>query len=530
MDTNFYDVVVCGGEVAGLVAASLLARRGFRVLVLGHEGERATFEAGGVTLSRAPALLPPLDEPPTARVLKELDCVALVKRRAPGIRPAFRVVLPGQQIDFPVEPAALTRELLRGFGPAAATVAAAIERLDAHGTDASNPLLASAITLPPSGFWERREVARFESLLPKRGHNPFAPLPAEHPFRTMAATPAAANASLIPHEIGPVTEARALALARQGQHVLEGGLAGLQELLLGRIETFGGDRRERLTPVAVVTRRGRAVGIRVQPRDETIGCHHLIWAGAPASLDQAMGAAAPAVTAAADRRLSVRRRPARPGRRRRARDTPVDLRGGRSLAPAARGQRAGDHRRSTGRPNGRPDAHLDRVRRAGQPGRGGAELPRRAARAGHPHAQAADPVAGGQTPPDRFAARRPSGRRFRRRPGAGASHGQVAGHAAAPRRCRRPSTRLPAPAPFDAMAGSRTPPGSRASTWRAARTCPGSASRGSWSPAWGVAHLISRPGKTRRHPWPAAGGSLLGRGSLSEASPALARRSAARRQ
>ena len=292
MDTNFYDVVVCGGEVAGLVAASLLARRGFRVLVLGHEGERATFEAGGVTLSRAPALLPPLDEPPTARVLKELDCVALVKRRAPGIRPAFRVVLPGQQIDFPVEPAALTRELLRGFGPAAATVAAAIERLDAMGRIV-DPLLASAITLPPSGFWERREVARFESLLPKRGHDPFAPLPAEHPFRTMAATPAAANASLIPHEIGPVTEARALALARQGQHVLEGGLAGLQELLLGRIETFGGDRRERLTPVAVVTRRGRAVGIRVQPRDETIGCHHLIWAGAPASLDQAMGAAAP---------------------------------------------------------------------------------------------------------------------------------------------------------------------------------------------------------------------------------------------
>src|SRR5205085_6225917 len=186
----------------------------------------------------------------------------------------------------------LTRELVRGFGPASATVAAALERLETLGRIV-DPLLASAITLPPTGFWERREVARFESLLPKRGHDPFVPLPAEHPFRTMAATPAAAIASLIPHEIGPVTEARSLAIARQGQHVLEGGLAGLQELLLGRIETFGGDQRQRLTPIAVVTRRGRAVGIRVHPRDETIGCHHLIWAGAPAGLDQAMGAAAP---------------------------------------------------------------------------------------------------------------------------------------------------------------------------------------------------------------------------------------------
>ena len=74
------------------------------MLLLGHDGDRPSFEAGGVTLSRAPALLPPLDEPPTARLIKELDCVALVKRRAPAVRPAFRVALPGQQVDFPQSP------------------------------------------------------------------------------------------------------------------------------------------------------------------------------------------------------------------------------------------------------------------------------------------------------------------------------------------------------------------------------------------------------------------------------------------
>src|SRR4051812_5547729 len=47
MDTNFYDVVVCGGETTGLVAAALLARRGLRVLLLGHEPAHAGFDAWG---------------------------------------------------------------------------------------------------------------------------------------------------------------------------------------------------------------------------------------------------------------------------------------------------------------------------------------------------------------------------------------------------------------------------------------------------------------------------------------------------
>ena len=94
----------------------------------------------------------------------------------------------------------MERERARVFGASAAAVGVAIERLSALGR-LIDPLLASAITLPPQGFWERREVGRLESLLPRPHTDLGAPLPAEHPFRTIAAGPAALSTALAPHEI-----------------------------------------------------------------------------------------------------------------------------------------------------------------------------------------------------------------------------------------------------------------------------------------------------------------------------------------
>src|SRR6185295_17534142 len=238
MDTNFYDVIVCGGEAGGLWAGALLARRGFRVMVLGHEPALAAFDAGGMTLSATPVLLPPLDEAPMARVLKELDVTAAVKRKAAGAEAGFRVALPGQKLDVRGDRATQERELGRAFGAAGGSVGAVIDRL-ADAARLLDPIFASAITLPPNGFWERREVGRLRSLLPRATTDLFAPLPSEHPFRSMAALPAVHGAALVAHEIGPIAEARAFEIARRGHQILEGGLAAWQALLLGRLETFG---------------------------------------------------------------------------------------------------------------------------------------------------------------------------------------------------------------------------------------------------------------------------------------------------
>jgi phytoene dehydrogenase-like protein len=283
MDTNFYDVIVCGSELSGLVAAALLARRGFRVLLLGHDVDRPSFEVAGQTLSRAPGLLPPLESQPVARVLTELNCVQIVRRRAPVLTPGFQVAMPRHRFDvlIPRDPDRdlFRHELEREFPADAELIGAAVERLTAA-SQVLEPLLGSELTLPPDGFWERREVARLEALLPRPGTDLLAPLPAGHPMRAAIAAPGALFSAFGPGDVGAVAEARAFDLARRGLHQLEGGYAALQAFLLEKLETFSGERREKVIPVEIVQRRGRAAGIRVRPRDETIGCEHLVWAGA----------------------------------------------------------------------------------------------------------------------------------------------------------------------------------------------------------------------------------------------------------
>jgi phytoene dehydrogenase-like protein len=287
VDTNFYDVVVCGGDLAGLLTGALLARRGFRVLIVGDGAEHAAFEARGVSLSRAPAVLPPLEAPPVARVLKELDVAAVVKRRAP-VASALRVTIAHRKVDLGADLPALTSAL--GAGESA--LGPAIERLDAVG-HLFDPLLAKPTTLPPHGFWERREVARLAMEAPRAGTDLLAPLAADHPFRTAVAAPGAAIAAFVATDVGMLAEARAFALGRQPASVFDCGLGGLQDLLLQRVETYGGDHRPGSQALGVLVRRGRVVGVRVSPRDETIGCHTLVWASDAAKLRVALGASVP---------------------------------------------------------------------------------------------------------------------------------------------------------------------------------------------------------------------------------------------
>jgi phytoene dehydrogenase-like protein len=291
VDTNYFEAVVCGPDLAGLIAAALLSRRGQRVLLCGHDRQPATFQAGPFTLAREPGLLPPPDGEPVARVMRELGHAQVIRRRAPALQPGLQIVFPQHRVAFGSDPEAVSAELRREFPSECTMIEETLARLR-NSSAVLDPLLGSDITLPPEGFWERRDVARIQSQLPPLDADWLAELPPYHPMRAGLSALAALSGGFSPGDLTAMTQARAFDGARRGVFRLGGG-GELRALFTDKIESFSGEVRERLVPHELVWKRGNVTGLRARPHGETIGLGRLIWAGSAASLLTLCGDAAP---------------------------------------------------------------------------------------------------------------------------------------------------------------------------------------------------------------------------------------------
>jgi phytoene dehydrogenase-like protein len=255
-----YDVVVLGRSLGALVAAALLARRDFRVLVLGQGERPSSYRWGRHVLRRSAFTMMFASSPAWKRVLVELAQTQTFRRHAVPLDPMVQLLARDRRIDLPPDIKLFEREIEREFpevrrvidelyaelGRVNATVDAAFER------DA---------VWPPGTFWERRETARLVAGLPhvrrESASDLMADLPASHPYRALTA----GSVDFASHL--PVNRLPALAFARlhgswsRGVHALVRGEDELAEFLLGRIEAHGGSCRltDRATRIHV-DRRG----------------------------------------------------------------------------------------------------------------------------------------------------------------------------------------------------------------------------------------------------------------------------------
>lgn len=283
MDTSYYDVVVCGPSLAGLVAASLLGRRGLRVLQVAYEGEPRFLDVGGAEVPSTPLLLPGLETPAVARVLRDLSSAQLARRRVTSFPEPLGWQAPEGRLVLSAEPGSLAASLRARFPADGDALVRAVKGMTTV-SELVEPALGASASLPPQGFWERREVARLETLLPREPRDAQAALGPEHPFRAFVRALAAFTTHLGPSDIGVVASGRAFDLARRGYLAFQGGEPGFRALLTEKAGALPVDRRSGVVPIEVVLRRGRAVGVRLRPRDETIGCEAVIWAAAPSRL------------------------------------------------------------------------------------------------------------------------------------------------------------------------------------------------------------------------------------------------------
>jgi len=278
-----YDVCVLGSQLGGLAAGALLARRGFRVLHVDHDGLGAAYEDQGYLLPHGPALLPsPRAFPAGEAVLEELSLSADVNRLLEPCAPDLQVLLPRHRLDLWRGDAPRRAELAREFGPDSARIEAAFEGVQRL-FDAERPFLEARPPLPPRGLVDRWRLSRARRHSPDGadgGPVPLADL-GDHPLAgaLRGAYPFLSHMDGAPPRLGLV---RTLGALLRGSHRTPLGDGGLREMLRRRIADSRGDLAggEDGTSVAesLDVVRGRVTSVRLADSDDVYSARAFVSA------------------------------------------------------------------------------------------------------------------------------------------------------------------------------------------------------------------------------------------------------------
>lgn len=159
------DVLVLGGELAGVVAAALLARRGIRVLLLGNGEMEAQLGVGDLLAPRTPFLVADFEATSALRaVVEELGLRQDVRRLLPFCAPPLQFIDPEHRLDLHEDAARRVLELEREFGAEGETLAAALG-LAAERLNRTSGWLENVPSLADTGFFSRRKLTRYLTSL-----------------------------------------------------------------------------------------------------------------------------------------------------------------------------------------------------------------------------------------------------------------------------------------------------------------------------------------------------------------------------
>ncbi len=267
-----YDVAILGAGIGALSTAALLARRSWRVLVLGQRWLPATYQYEGVTLARRPFTFLANSSPAWGRILVELAQSQAFRRRVVPLDPMFQVLAPKLRLEVPPDMQLFAKEIDRMFPEVRRIVDELYAEL-ALTNAAADAAFEKDLVWPPGSFWERRETGRVATSLPRFDGEHAASLltefPRDHDYRAIVDVPARFASHAV--ELPEFAVARLHGAWTRGVSRLVSGEDELVDFLTERVRAHGGETRLLERAVRVVHRRGRVTGIVIDGDDTPTG-------------------------------------------------------------------------------------------------------------------------------------------------------------------------------------------------------------------------------------------------------------------
>ncbi|MBX3125600.1 MAG: NAD(P)/FAD-dependent oxidoreductase [Polyangiaceae bacterium] len=283
MTSRHYDVVVLGSSLGALATAAVLARRDFRVLLLGQGQRGASYRHDRFSLLRRTFTLLGNSSPAMKRLLHELAQSPRFRRRTQTLDPMFVLSMPGRRVEVAPDVDLFSREVDREF-PEVRQLVDELYATFARANAAADSAFERDAIWPPAGFWERLETGRAAAMLPFSGsaapRDLLGKFPSGHPFRDAVTVPVgfATDLALPLDQMPPLVVARLHGAWTRGVSCLDRGEDELTEFLAERIEAHGGECRLGGRASRILLDRGRASGVMEDGEDEPTGADAVVCA------------------------------------------------------------------------------------------------------------------------------------------------------------------------------------------------------------------------------------------------------------
>jgi phytoene dehydrogenase-like protein len=279
VSSRYYDVVVLGTELAPLTCAALLAKRGFRVLVLGQDDPEPSYTVGPFTLPRRMFQCAFGQTPVSQRVFSELGLGPGLRRLSRSVDPVFQVAVPGHRFDVVQDDSDMQRTFEREFPEVRRSIDDFHRRVDQamQGLDA---VFERDLVLPPETFLERQRWSRARRRLarPRTGRQDdiLGEFPDDHPFRSVANLPARFEGGIDPGQFSPLRLLRLYGNCKRGALSFNGGIPVFRELLIQKLRAHSGQLRPEERAEEIVVQRAEAIGLRLAHSGDEIACGFVV--------------------------------------------------------------------------------------------------------------------------------------------------------------------------------------------------------------------------------------------------------------